>query len=99
MATKKELLEQSQKAIADYIGLSKYLFSEEAPLDVNEIPKENPFYDDVKAISDEMELNWNEMSHEDSNRVMLNILAEYYSRILSDDKYTPVLTITFKPKE
>lgn len=96
MATKKELLEQSQKAVADYFLLSKYLFGDNAPVDVNQIPSENPFYEAVKALAEEMELNWENMSHEDSNRVMLNLLADYYYNIKTDDKYLPVLTITFK---
>lgn len=96
MATKKELLEQSQKAIGEYFELSKYLFGEDAPLDVNEIPEDSPFYQSAKSIADEMGLNWVEMSHEDSNRVMLNLLSDYFFSIQADDTYQPVLTISFQ---
>ena len=41
MATKKEVLEQSQKAIGDFFTLAKYLLGENAPYDINEIPKES----------------------------------------------------------
>ena len=81
MATKKEVLEQSQKAIANFFQLSKFLFGEEAPYDVNEIPEDNPHYESAKAISDEMELDWKNMSHDDSNRVMLNMLADAFAAI------------------
>lgn len=96
MATKKELLEQSQQAIGEYIKLSDFLFGDSAPNDINEIPTDNPYYETARAISDEMGLDWEGMTHEDSNRVMLNLLAEYYASIQSDEKYQPVLTITFK---
>lgn len=99
MATKKELLEKSQKAIGDYFSLSKYLFGEDAPVDVNEIPKESPFYETARSLSDEMELDWDNMSHEDSNRVMLNLLSEYFYNIDVDEKYKPVLTISFQKIE
>lgn len=100
MATKKELLEQSQKAIGEYFELSKYLFGDDAPQDVNEIPKENKFYQMAKDIADDMELDWDNMSHEDSIRVMLNLLGEYFCNILpEDDKYQPVLTISFQKAE
>lgn len=99
MATKKELLEQSQKAIGDYFNLSKYLFGDDAPVDVNEIPKDNPFYETARALSDEMGLDWDNMSHEDSNRVMLNLLSEYFYSINVDEKYKPVLTISFQKVE
>lgn len=99
MATKKELLEQSQKAIADYFELSKYLFGDDAPQDVNEIPEDSPFYESAKAISDEMGLDWENMSHEDSNRVMLNVLSDCWFGIQTDEKYRPVLTISFQKVE
>ena len=96
MATKKEALEQSQKAIANFFQLSKFLFGEEAPYDVNEIPEDNSYYESAKAISDEMELDWKNMSHDDSNRVMLNMLADAFAAIEPDEHYDAVLTISFK---
>lgn len=96
MATKKEVLEQSQQAIATYFQLSKFLFGEDAPYDVNEIPEDNPHYESAKAISDEMGLNWKNMSHEDSNRVMINMLADAFAAIEPDEHYDAVLTISFK---
>lgn len=96
MATKKELLEQSQQAIGEYFKLSDFLFGDEAPNDINELPADSPYYETARAISDEMGLDWWNMAHEDSNRVMLNLLAEYYASIQSDEKYRPVLTITFQ---
>lgn len=99
MATKKELLEQSQKAIGEYFELSKYLFGEDAPLDVNEIPTDNPFYQSAKSIADELGMDWKNMSHEDSNRVMLNLLSDYFFSIQPDEKYKPVLTISFQKAE
>lgn len=99
MATKKEVLEQSQKAIADFFQLSKYLLGEDAPYDVNEIPMENPFYETARSISEEMGLSWDNMEHNDSNRVMLNLLTEYFCAIKPDDKYDAILTISFKKAE
>ena len=96
MSTTKELLAQSQKALAEFFGVAKYLFGEDAPLDVNEIPADSPYYEVAKEISDEMGLDWNKMSHEDSNRVMLNLLADYYDAIQVDENYVPVLSISFK---
>lgn len=96
MATKKETLELSQKALADFFSVSKYLLGDEAPYDVNEIPADSPFYETARAISDEMNLDWDNMEHEDSNRVMLNLLSEYFCAIKPDDEYEAVLTISFK---
>lgn len=96
MATKKELLEQSQQAIGEYFKLSDFLFGDSVPNDINELPEDNPYYETARLLSEEMGLDWQNMSHEDSNRVMLNLLAEYYASIQPDDKYKPVLTITYQ---
>lgn len=96
MATTKEILKQSQEAIGEFIKLSKYLFSEDAPYDVNEIPQDNPFHEQAKAISEEMGLNWEKMSDDESNRVMLNMLAEAFFNIQPEEGYEAVLTISFK---
>lgn len=96
MATKKELLEQSQKSLESFFKLCAYLLSEDAPLDVNEIPEDNPFFKDANEIAEDMGLDWKEMSHQDSNAVMLNLLSDYYANIKTVDKYLPVLSISFK---
>lgn len=95
MATKKEALEQSQKALEEFFNLSKFLLGEEAPYDVNEIPEDHPFYEPARAIAEDMELDWEKMSHEDSNRVMLNLLSDYFLSIKPDGDYQTVLTVSF----
>ena len=48
MATKKEVLKQSQEAIGEFFKLAKYLFGDDAPYDINEIPEDSPFYERAK---------------------------------------------------
>jgi hypothetical protein len=96
MATKKELLEQSQKAIGEFFKISDFLLGDNAPYDINELKDDNPYYKTAKELADEMEVDWEKMTHEESNRVVINLLAEYYARIQPDDKYKPVLSITFQ---
>lgn len=98
MATKKELLEQSQKAIGEFFQISDFLLGDNAPYDINELKDDSPYYETAKELADEMEIDWEKMTHEESNRIVVNLLAEYYARIQSDDKYQPVLSITFQKK-
>ena len=98
MATKKELLEQSQKAIGEFFQISDFLLGDNAPYDINELKDDSPYYDTAKELADEMEIDWEKMTHEESNRIVVNLLAEYYARIQPDDKYQPVLSITFQKK-
>lgn len=98
METKKELLEQSQKAMGEFMELARYLLSEDAPMEVTEIPEDNPFYQTARDIADDMGLKWDSINRGDNARVMLNLLSEYFCAIKPDADYEPVLTITFKKK-
>lgn len=100
MANKKELIEESVKATGDFFKLADLLLggAEDAPYEINELKEDNEFYETAREISDEMKLDWDNMSHEDSNRVMLNLLGEYYARIQTSEDYQPILNITFKKK-
>lgn len=95
MATKKEALEQSQKALEEFFNLSKFLLGDASPYDVNEIPEDNPCYETARAIAEEMELDWEKMTHDESNRVMLNLLSEYFLNIKPDGDYKTILTVSF----
>lgn len=79
--TAKAVLEVFQK----YIRLSKYLFAQtgEFIYDVNEIPKNNEFYKAAKAIAKKFEINWETMTHEESNRIMLALLSDTYNEMAS----------------
>lgn len=99
MAEKKSKLEESQQAIVDYFALSRYLFSDDAPSDVTDIPEDSPFYKPAREIAEDLKIEWDGMSHSDSNRVMLALLDDYYYNIKADDEYIPVLTISFKKIE
>lgn len=96
MATKKELLEQSQEAIGKFFKLADYLLGDDAPYDINEMPSDNPFYEDAKEICQSIDVDWDNMTHEESNRVVINMLADFFCAIQSVEKYQPVLTITFQ---
>lgn len=62
-----------------YIELSKYLFGSKNPIyDINEIPEDNQFYSMAKSIADQLGVDWESMSHEDSNRIMLALLEDTY---------------------
>lgn len=62
-----------------YIVLSRYLFGSKNPIyDINEMPGDCDFFTDAVRIAEQLEVDWKTMSHEDSNRVMLALLEDYY---------------------
>lgn len=62
-----------------YIALSRYLFgTKNAVYDINEMPGDSDFFTDAVRIAEQLEIDWETMSHEDSNRIMLALLEDYY---------------------
>lgn len=84
---KEHLLNIYQK----YLRLSRYLFGlgDNSPFDINEIPEGNEFLYPAKAIAKSLDINWKNMSHEESNRIMLALL---------EDAYKEMATVTDKDK-
>lgn len=63
----------------DYIELSRYLFANDnAIYDVNEIPSDHKFYKPAKKLAKQLGIGWKNMTHEESNRLMLALLEDTY---------------------
>lgn len=72
-----------------YIALSHYLFGSKSPIyDINEMPGDSEFFVDAVKTAEQLEIDWKAMSHEDSNRIMLALLEDYYQamRKVSDKR-------------
>lgn len=95
-------LEKVRESYFRYINLSRYLFGsgDAAVYDVNEIPKDNEFYNLARSLAASMDIDWNNMSHEDSNRIMLAMLDDTYNSISNtipaEDKGKLIIDVHFK---
>lgn len=94
MATKKEILEQAQQAVADFFMLSKQLLGDDAPLDINEILEGDPLYEPAKEMADILEIDWDNMTRSESNRIVINLLADYFCKIQPDPAYKLCLSVS-----
>ena len=86
-------------AYFEYVALSKLLFAstQETIYDINELPDTNKFLESAKKIANELEVSWKTMTHEESNRIMLAILEEYYNRMAEVvDTTDIILQVSFK---
>ena len=70
-----------------------------SPYDINEIKEDNEFYKPAKNLAEELEIDWEKMTHEESNRIMLALLDEYYNRIMVDKDYRFTMSVTVKEGE
>ena len=66
-----------------YYELSRLLFGQKQNeiYDVTDIPKTNKFYELAKEIAKQLEIDWENMTHEESNRVMLALLEDSFNLI------------------
>lgn len=73
--------EKSVKAYDRYFRLSQLLFNEDSddcPYRMNDLKDGNDFYKDAKAMADELKIDWEKMTDEESNRIMLNLLGDAF---------------------
>lgn len=94
--------EKVKEAYFRYIELSRYLFGsgDDAIYDVNEIPADHNFHQLARYLAESMDIPWETMTHEDSNRIMLAMLEDCYNAIgkavPQKDKPNLVVDVNFK---
>lgn len=87
-------------ALKEYLDLSKFLFADpdNSIYDVNELEPDEQFYPLARELAKELEIGWDDMSHEDSNRIMLLMLEKAYQKIREVSNSSKI-TFEFKVKE
>lgn len=86
-------------AYFEYVELSKLLFAstQEIIYDINELPDTSKFLEPAKKIANELGVSWESMTHEESNRIMLALLEEYYNKMAEvADTTDIILQVSFK---
>lgn len=85
--------EKSKEYVAPmgkYLRLSQLLFNEDSddcPYLMNELKETSMFYKDAKAMAKELEIDWEKMTSEESNRIMLNLLSDAFMACKPDKEY------------
>lgn len=79
-----------------YLLLSRLLFDQdcpECPYRINELKPTfsdgktpNKFYQQAKDMADELKIKWDDMTAEESNRIMLNMLGDIFMNLAPKDK-------------
>ena len=104
MAKKKSNTERPTQlmvdALQEYLALSKFLFADpdESIYDVNELEPDEHFHPLAKQLAEELKIGWENMSHEDSNRIMLLMLEKSYQKIKEVSDRANIV-MEFKVKE
>lgn len=75
--------QQTIEAFFKYFKLSGLLFDRRCDeiYNVTDIPENNEFYKPAMEIAKQLDIDWKNMSHEDSNRIMLSLLEDAFNLI------------------
>lgn len=81
-----------------FLDLSSYLFKRSSKdssiYNINEIPEDNSFYADAVKIAKQLKVNWKNMSHANSNRIMLALLEDYFQAMQDIEEHTSLDVFT-----
>lgn len=75
--------QKTLEAFFRYYKLSSLLFDRRRDeiYNVTDIPENNEFYKPAMEIAKQLDIDWKNMSHEDSNRIMLSLLEDAFNLI------------------
>lgn len=96
-----EVRKKAIEKVITYFKLSTLLFGmgDKSPYDINEIKEDNEFYKPAKALAAELKIDWGKMTHEESNRIMLSLLDDYFNQINVDGDYKFTLLVNIEKKK
>lgn len=96
-----EVRTKAIEKVITYFKLSTLLFGmgDKSPYDINELKEDNDFYKPAKDLAEELEIDWEKMTHEESNRIMLSLLDDYFNQINVDGDYKFTLLVNIEKKK
>ena len=103
MAKKKETnpeLDKAFNACVSFLKLCGKLFNPytTALYNINELKESDEYYKPARDLCEELEIDWDDMTHEESNRIMLALLEDYYNAMQVDKEKNYVLKIKVEEK-
>lgn len=99
MATKKETMEEATKAYKDFATLCRAFFGTNPIDNVKSLDKDSDYYKTAQDIAKEFKMNWDELTPEDSNELIIALLDDYYNRVNVCKDYDYIINITVKSKK
>lgn len=96
--TENKVIEKAYGAYSDFITLCKTFFGANPIDSVTSLDKKSEFYKTAQEIAKEFEMDWDNLTIEDSNEITIALLEDFYNRINVDDDYSYNIAINVKKK-
>ena len=86
---KLEVQKKATERLCTFFKLGNLLFGQ----------KDCEFCKPAKELAEELQIDWQNMTHEESNRIMLSLLDDYFNDINVDGDYKFKMQVTAELKE
>lgn len=100
MATKKEeAAKNALNAYQDFLVLCRTFFGKNPIDNVTSLEKDSEYYKTAQDIAKEFEMDWNDLSIEDSNELTIALLEDYFNRINTNNDFEFIISFKVNEKQ
>lgn len=100
MATKKEeAAKNALGAFQNFLVLCRTFFGTNPIDNVTSLDKDSEYYKTAQDIAKEFEMDWNNLSIEDSNELTIALLEDYYNRANTNNDFEYIVSFKVKEKQ
>lgn len=100
MATKKEeAAKNALSAYQDFLVLCMTFFGKNPIDNVTSLEKDSEYYKTAQDIAKEFEMDWNNLSIEDSNELTIALLEDYFNRINTNNDFEFIISFKVNEKQ
>lgn len=100
MATKKEeAAKNALSAFQDFLVLCRTFFGTNPIDNVTSLEKDSEYYKTAQDIAKEFDMDWDNLSIEDSNELTIALLEDYYNRANTNNDFEYMVSFKVKEKQ
>lgn len=100
MATKKEeAAKNALSAFENFLVLCRKFFGTNPIDNVTSLDKDSEYYKTAQDIAKEFEMDWDNLSIEDSNELTIALLEDYYNRANTNNDFEYIISFKLKEKD
>lgn len=100
MATKKEeAAKNALSAFENFLVLCRKFFGTNPIDNVTSLDKDSEYYKTAQDIAKEFDMDWDNLSIEDSNELTIALLEDYYNRANTNNDFEYIISFKLKEKD
>lgn len=94
----KDVAKEASQKLLDFLTLCREIYVRKLE-NINKLEEASPFYQTARDIAEEFEMDWDNLSAEDSDELLLALQEDYYNRIQIAPGYSYTAQVSVKKLE